>query len=293
MKLILFFISLNLFSQFKPIHYQAISFIAPPLCCGGTKGSQINNDNAKNATGFGCGGGSSGWGGGWGGNGIYGGGGGGAASYQSSVQGGAGGKGAIVIEYRAAGDSPIFSEIRTNNFSVAIPTNVASIKVWSIGGGGGGAGGLNGDGNSSSGGAAEGTAYKVFTITSGTMSGTIGNGGNGGPGGGGAGGAGQTTSFSYSGITINGLGGEGGLFNNGATRNGGDCNFTGGSYDGCVRGGSAYGVTGDNPGSPGGAIGKANTTKGYDGDVDAGEDGNDSVDVSGLFHAVMYSRIII
>ena len=64
---------------------------------GGCSSSNINGMNGTSATGFGSGGGGAGYYGGNGGNGYMGGGGGGAAGYTSSVRGGDGGSGIILI----------------------------------------------------------------------------------------------------------------------------------------------------------------------------------------------------
>lgn len=82
--------------------FAALSAAGCPTNSPGTGGGTGSSDNAMHgtaATGFGCGGGGAGWYGGNGGAGLYGGGGAGAGGGHVAHDGGAGGQGAVVIEY--------------------------------------------------------------------------------------------------------------------------------------------------------------------------------------------------
>lgn len=73
--------------------------ISSPGVGGGSSSSPVNAKNGTSSTGVGGGGGGAGWYGGTGGNGLYGGGGGGGGGYNTSLTGGQGGAGAVMISY--------------------------------------------------------------------------------------------------------------------------------------------------------------------------------------------------
>jgi hypothetical protein len=251
----------------------AYSSTGPGLGSGAGSAGTANINNGGNATGFGCGGGGAGYYGGNGGNGFFGGGGGGAAGYTGTQNGGAGGAGAVLINYNST------SVIFTSGTSWTVPSGVTSIKVWAIGAGGGGAGCGASDGTTGGGGGAGGVAVKTWTVSPGnTITFTIGSAGTYGSSTN-SGLAGGNTSVTFSGLTITGNGGNGGQYNTGSAAAGGsavngDTNSQGGT------GGS--GALGDTGGSGGGAIGG-----GVGGTPSsAGANGAQSVDISGLFAAL-------
>jgi len=258
-----------------------------PVAPGGAGQTISDPNNAANggdATGLGCGGGGANWYGGNGGAGKYGGGGGGAAGFSAiNMVGGAGGQGVVVIAFYN-GAILLNTRVCTNGSSILVGPSANNVKAWAIGAGGGGAGSTDNDGVSGGGGGAGGVAYISKAVTTGdVITYSLGAGGAGGIDAN-DGTAGGTTTVTITGTTIEGYGGQGGLFNSAINAAGGT--YSGG--DGGSDGGEGQGTAGDNGGAGGGGIGLAiGGTPGSD-----GANGADAVDIDGLFSALGSANLL-
>jgi len=129
-----------------------------------------NAMNGGDAVGGGCGGGGAGYYGGNGGAAQPGGGGGGAAGYTAVQTGGAGGQGAVVLQFIGAATPCV---VLLSGTTYTVPANTTAVRIWAVGAGGGGAGSPATDATSGGGGAAGGVAMMTATAFSPTPTVTL------------------------------------------------------------------------------------------------------------------------
>lgn len=169
--------------------------------------------------------------------------------------------------------------VLTSGNSWIVPSGVASIKVWAIGGGGGGAGTPVNNSVAGGGGAAGGTPYKTYVVAPGqVVTYSLGSAGAAGSGASNGGAGGQTVVSVPGYLSLTANGGQGGLYDNSGTATGG----SGSGGDGFGVGGSADGATGNSGGGGGAGINMAASTAGNC----KGTDGSQANDINGLFSVV-------